>query len=171
MYVMLIITTCSASSMLQPSWENHTLGSCQKMSTLFFWPDAITFLEDRLLWIPRENAIKPLENVLGDGNRFGTSLRLLQSSESPTAPPCPSVKRQAGGNSICVIPSLFNKTQIGSTWFGCLWFLLIRALKPSFSQRLMLLDNLEQCVYALQTQQFNPFLTTVTCHKWVDSRH
>lgn len=164
MYVMLIITTCSASSMLQPSWENHTLGSCQKMSTLFFSPDAITFLEDRLLWIPRENTIKPSENGFGDGNRFGTSLRLLQSSERPIAPPCPDWKGKAEGNSICVIPSLINKIQIGSTWFDCLWFLLIRALKPSFSQRLMLLDNLEQCVCALQNQQFNPFLTMVTCH-------
>lgn len=94
MYVMLIITTCSASSMLRPSWENHTLGSCQKMSTLFFSPDAITFLEDRLLWIPCENTIKPLENVFGDGNRFGTGIRLLQSSKRPVAPPCPLLKRQ-----------------------------------------------------------------------------
>lgn len=118
------------------------------MSTLFFSPDAITFLEDHLLWIPRENTIKPSEKGLGDGNRFGTSLRLLQSFEGPIAPPpTPYWKGKAGGNTICVIPSLLNKIQIGSTWFDCLWFLLIGTLKPSFSQRLMLLDNFEQCVH------------------------
>lgn len=118
------------------------------MSTLFFSPDAITFLEDRLLWIPRENTIKPSEKGFGDGNRFGTSLQLLQSFEAPIAPPCALLKGKAGGDTIiCVILSLLNKIQIGSTWFDCLWFLLIRTLKPSFSQRLMLLDNLEQCLH------------------------
>jgi len=62
------------------------------MSTLFFSPDAITFLEDRLLWIPRENTIKPSEKEFGDGNRFGTSLRLLQSFEGPMLPPVPTEK-------------------------------------------------------------------------------
>lgn len=80
------------------------------MSTLFFSPDAITFLEDRLLWIPCENTIKPSEKGFGDNNRFGTSLRLLQGFEGPTALPGPLLKRQG-----CAIPSLSNQIQIGST--------------------------------------------------------
>lgn len=67
--------------------------------------------------------------------------------KGPLLPPAPYWKGKAGGNIICVIPSLLSKIQIGSTWFDCLWFLLIRTLKLSFSQRLMLLDNLEQCAH------------------------
>lgn len=78
---------------------------------------------------------------------FGLVYGCCRALKGPVCPPAPYWKGKAGGNAICVISSLLNKIQIESTWFDCLWFLLIRTLKPSFSQRLMLLDNLEQCVH------------------------